>query len=289
MSKKYKAIIFIIISAFCFACMNVFVKLAGDLPSVQKSFFRNLVAVFFALIVIKKNNTNLKINKGDLKYLIARASFGTIGILCNFYAVDHLMVADASMLNKLSPFFVIIFSYFLLKEKIKPYQLVCLLIAFVGAIFVIRPTGLNMNMASLVGICGGMCAGLAYTFVRLLASRGVNGSLIVLFFSTFSCLVVLPAVLINYQPMQAYQLGYLLLAGLAATGGQFGVTLAYSNAPGKEISIYDYSQIIFSTILSFIILGEVPPVISFVGYFLIATASGIMFILNKRNNRQDMQ
>ena len=52
--NRYKGILFIIMSAFCFACMNAFVRLAGDLPSTQKSFFRNLVALFFALILLKK-------------------------------------------------------------------------------------------------------------------------------------------------------------------------------------------------------------------------------------------
>ncbi len=44
MNKKYKGIIYIIISAFCFAFMNMFVHMSGDLPSIQKSFFRNFVA-----------------------------------------------------------------------------------------------------------------------------------------------------------------------------------------------------------------------------------------------------
>ena len=52
--NRYKGILFIIMSAFCFALMNAFVRLAGDLPSTQKSFFRNLVALFFALIIIEK-------------------------------------------------------------------------------------------------------------------------------------------------------------------------------------------------------------------------------------------
>ena len=46
-----------------------------------------------------------------------RSVCGTLGILCNYYAIDHLMLADASILNKLSPFFAILFSFILLKEK----------------------------------------------------------------------------------------------------------------------------------------------------------------------------
>ena len=101
----------IILSAFFFACMNVSVRLAGDLPSVQKSFFRNLVAAFFAVIILAKNHVVPKVQKAYWGPLIMRCTFGTLGILCNYYAIDHLLVADASILNKLSPFFAIIFSF----------------------------------------------------------------------------------------------------------------------------------------------------------------------------------
>ena len=105
MNSRYKGIFFITLSALSFAFMNAFVRLSGDLPSVQKSFFRNLVAFFIALIMIIRSKDGFKIEKGNLKYMILRATFGTVGILCNFYAVDHLVLSDASMLNKMSPFF----------------------------------------------------------------------------------------------------------------------------------------------------------------------------------------
>ena len=54
MNNIRKGMMCIILAAFFFAAMNVFVKLAGDLPSIQKSFFRNLVAALFAFYPIKK-------------------------------------------------------------------------------------------------------------------------------------------------------------------------------------------------------------------------------------------
>ena len=112
MSNHTKGIVCIILSAFCFALMNAFVRLSGDLPSIQKSFFRNAIALLFAAAVLMKNGGSFRWKKGNLPLLLVRAGFGTIGILCNFYAVDHLLLSDASMLNKLSPFFAVIISYF---------------------------------------------------------------------------------------------------------------------------------------------------------------------------------
>ena len=99
-----KGMVMIILSAFFFACMNVSVRLAGDLPSVQKSFFRNLVAAVFAAIILTRKHMVPRVQKQYWGSLFLRCAFGTLGILCNFYAIDHLLVADASILNKLSVF-----------------------------------------------------------------------------------------------------------------------------------------------------------------------------------------
>lgn len=283
MKEKSKAIIYIICSAFCFTFMNIFVRLSGDLPSMQKSFFRNLVAAIIALAIIIKNKDGFHLQKKNLPFFFMRAFFGTIGILCNFYAVDCLTLSNASMLNKMSPFFVLIFSYFILKEKLKPFQVVAVTVAFIGCLFVIKPTFGNIDlMPSLIGLLGGACAGLAYTFVRLLGVRGEKGSSIVLFFSAFSCIVLLPWLIIKGQPMSAKQLLYLLGAGLAAAGGQFSITAAYSHAPGREVSVYDYSQIIFSALLGFVFFGDIPDSLSFVGYALIIGAAVAVFIYNNK-------
>ena len=64
-----------------------------------------------------------------------------------------------------------------------------------------------------------------------------------------------------------------LLAGLCACGGQFFITAAYAKAPAKEISVYDYSQIIFTTAISFIVFHEMPDYLSIIGYCVIVGAA----------------
>jgi len=61
----------------------------------------------------------------------------------------------------------------------------------------------------------------------------------------------------------------LLMAGLSAAGGQFTITAAYSYAPAREISVYDYSQIIFAAIIGFFVFGQVPDLLSWIGYAVI--------------------
>ncbi len=283
MNPKYKGILCIITSAFCFALMNVFVRLAGDVPSMQKSFFRNLVAFFFALAIMRKEHVKFSGDKKNLVYLILRSSFGLMGVLGNFYAVDHLMLADASMLNKMSPFFAILFSFLILKEKISFAQALAVFGAFLGSLLIIRPTGQNLTLfPATIGLLGGLGAGVAYTFVRLLGTRGEKGPFIVCFFSGFSVLALLPVLLFHYSPMSLQQLSCLMAAGLAAAGGQFAITAAYCHAPAREISVYDYSQVIFSAVFGFFLFGQMPDLWSWIGYGVICTMAVWMFLYNKK-------
>ena len=272
-NDKTKGIIYIIISAFFFALMGLFVKLSGDLPIIQKSFFRNAVAMLFALVIIVKNRI-FELPKGkNTKYLLIRSVAGTLGILCNFYAVSKINLADASMLNKLSPFFAVVFSIFILKEKANWKQFLAVTLAFVGALFVMKPTFSFEGLPAFLGFLGGLGAGLAYAYVRKLTQNGFKGPLVIFYFSMFSCVVTLPWLIFDFQPMSPLQWLYLILAGLSASGGQFFITAAYSKAPAKEISVYDYSQIIFTTLLSLVVFGDLPDALSFIGYGIIIMAA----------------
>ncbi len=282
MSNTVKGIICIIISAFCFALMSAFVRLSGDLPSVEKAFFRNAIALIIVLVTIIKKREKLQFTKRDLPILLLRSIFGTIGLLCNFYAVDHLNLADASMMQKLSPFFVIVLSFIILKEKCSIAQWIAVVGAFIGALFIIKPSGDFNNFPAVIAAIGGLGAGSAYTMVRLLGKRKVTPNLIIMAFSGFSCLVCLPFMIVDFKPMTLVQFAILLLAGIFAAGGQFAITRAYIYAPASKISIYDYSQIIFSAVLGFLMFGQIPDALSFVGYAVIIAMALWMFIYNKK-------
>ena len=164
--------------------MNMFVRLSGDIPSIEKSFFRNFVAALMALIIVLKERKEMHITRSDIPLLLLRSATGTVGIFCNFYAVDHLILSDATMLNKMSPFFTLILSLIFLKERISFRTALMVAGAFLGSLFVIKPTFQNADLASsLIGFLGGFGAGAAYTCVRALGKKGVHGPVIVLFFS----------------------------------------------------------------------------------------------------------
>ena len=267
--EKIQGILYIILAGFFFSLMTFFVKCSGNLPTMQKAFFRNAVAMIVSIVLLARSEEGFYIKKSSWPCLFLRSLCGTAGLILNFYAIDRLGLADSNILNKLSPFFAIVMSVFLLKEKANKVEWLSVAIAFIGAIFVIKPSFQITSVYGLIGLLGGLGAGVAYTFVRKLGKQGERGPVIVMCFSTFSCLMTVPFLIMNYVPMSSEQWIFLLLAGAAATGGQLSITKAYTKAPAKEISVFDYSQIVFAALLGFLFLHEIPDCYSIIGYVII--------------------
>lgn len=285
MNPKTKGILYVITAAFGFSMMSVFVHLSGDLPSFQKAFFRNFAAFIVVTLIMLKKRISFVPKKSSIPSLIGRSFFGTMGLVCNFYAIDRLVLADANMLNKLSPFFAIIFSVFLLGEKPSLAQVLGVLTAFAGSILIIKPSLSGyVSFPAIIGALGGLGAGMAYTFVRRLGKNGENSFVIIFFFSAFSCLVCLPFMIMNPEAMSLKSLLCLCGAGVSACIGQFGITRAYIFAPAKEISVYDYSQVLFAAFLGFLFFGQLPDALSVLGYILICGAGITMFFINNRKD-----
>ena len=266
--------------------MSAFVRMAGDLPTFEKAFFRNFVAAIIVFITIITRRIPLRARKEARLYLLLRCVFGTAALVLNFYAIDKLDLADANMLNKLSPFFAIIFSFFLLKEKVRPIQAVVVAGAFLGALLIIKPSGNNLQLIPAVGgFFSGMGAGAAYTCLRKTTGMGVDSRIVVLCFSVFSCLFTLPFIAANFVMPTGRQLLLLILCGVCGAGGQFSITAAYTFAPAREISVYDYFQVIFGALLGFFLFDQLPDALSFLGYAVIILMAVINFIYNNRRFR----
>ncbi|GAA0432915.1 DMT family transporter [Lentibacillus halophilus] len=285
MNNRNKGIILLLVSAFGFSLMAAFVKLSGDIPTVQKTLFRNAVSMMIAFGFVLHYKERLFGKKENQTYLLLRSSLGAAGIVLYFYAIDHLVLSDADMLNKMSPFLTIVFAAIFLKERARLFQTVAIVIAFIGTLFIIKPEFSLQTIPYIAGIFSAVFAAGAYTVLRVLGDKEQYYT-VVFYFSFFTTMVLLPFVIIFYEPMHWQQWVYLLAAGIFATVGQFGITVAYKYAPAKEISIFFYSTVVYSALISIFLFGQIPDIWSVIGYIVIFSASFYMFL---RNNREDSE
>lgn len=285
---KKKGVRLLVLSAFCFALMSVFVRLSGDLPFYQKVLFRNAVSAAVAGLVLLRRRTLPRVPRGCGVPLAFRSVCGLISVFCNYYAIDHLMLANSNSLSKLSPFFAILFAALVLKERVDKTQMACIALALAGSMFLIFPNMETLGVSAAIGLLGGVMSGGAHVALRALRRRGgIDGSTIVFVFSGASTLVVLVPNLLFWTPMTARQVVCLLLAGSSCAAAQYALTGAYCYAAPKDISIYDSTQILFSGLLGYLIFGQVPGLTSWIAYLLIASASVLLFLYYRREGRRN--
>lgn len=268
MKSKTKGIIYIILSAFFFSIMAASVKAIPKIPTMEKMFFRNLFGIIPIIIISYKNNVSLKPN--NTKLIVFRSILGLLGIYAYYTAIELLKLADAVIINKLSPFFVLIFSVLLLKEKITKKQLVALVLALIGAAFVIKPDFNYTIVPGLIGLSSAMLAGAAYTAVRKLSETD-HPNTIVFYFSAIVMIGTIPSMLFsgNFVMPNLQQAGILMILSLSAISAQLLMTNGYRHAQASELAIYSYVNIIFSMIFGIIIWSEFPDVFTIIGAALI--------------------
>lgn len=264
--------VFMLLSGLSFAMMGASVKFAGDLPLAVKVFFRNLVTLGITGIMAAGLRENPLGPTRYLKLLVLRSVAGLIGVFLYFLALGEMNLADASLLNKTSPFFVAAFAALFLGEKLTRTVVIALVVAFVGAMLVIKPSFDAAALPAFAGLGSGLCAGVAYTTVRGLKGK-VSPTRIIFTFSMISCAAMLPFLIATPPSPTSEQWLALIGTGIFAAGGQYGLTFAYHYARAARISIFSYLHVLFALLVGYLFWGERPDLLSILGGVLIVAAA----------------
>lgn len=279
MQNRTKGIILIMLSALFFALMAATVKSLNSIPVAQKIFFRNFIGLLIASYIVVKRKESFKGN--NKKFLVLRSLFGLLGVAAYFYSLSRLSLADAVILNKMSPFFVLILSAIFLNERIGKSQAISLILALTGATLVIKPQFNLKILPALIGLSSSLFAGAAYTTIRHLRHSD-SPQTIIFYFTLFSTVTMIPFMILGQFAIPSfYEFTRLLLLGAFATTAQFLMTYAYKYAPAGELSIYTYINIVFSTIIGLIIWHEIPDILTVLGGALIIAGGFTNYYSNK--------
>jgi drug/metabolite transporter (DMT)-like permease len=267
-----RAVAMICLAGVSFSLVGVAVRMSGDVPVYEKVFFRSIVSLVATALIAIRARENPFVRDGRARILIIRGVFGTIGMTLYFFALQHLTLADATILNKLSPFFVALFAVLFLRERLSRHAVPALLCAFAGAALVIKPQLDLAAVPATAGLLSAAASGAAYTVVRFLRGK-VSPYRVVFFFALVSTVAMVPPMVVSYVAPTGRELAYLLGAGVFATTGQIFLTLAYHQAPATKISIYNYAHVLFAFLAGLALWGEVPDAVSIAGAGLIVVAA----------------
>jgi drug/metabolite transporter (DMT)-like permease len=295
---RYKGILFMLLAGLGFSLMGGSAKLLkGTFNAGQLVFFRNLIgAVGLTAAFIAKPPVS---RGGKFHWLIFRGFMGTVALYTLLYCILHLPLSTAMTYNLTSAVFIALFSFLLFKEYHGPAVLVAVVVGFIGMLLVYKPNMHYPWFYHAVGLLSGIISAIAYITLGKLApyydARVIVSSFIFCGLVIPSLLMVVGRLLhlpyddfffIRWTWPEGVQWIYILWLGLAALFGQYFVTKAYGADKAGIVSVFGYSNIIFSVFIGLTLGDPFPGVMSWAGICCIIL-SGALISVVKRGARLD--
>ena len=268
---------YMLLSALGFALMAACVKLVSQqgIPVLEIVAARALVSLALSFADIKRKNLSLW---GNQKWLLfSRGFVGSLALMCVYYAIATMPLAEATVIQYLHPAFTAILAFLFLKEAIQRSTLLCIILSFSGLILIVRPDflfGLNHDSLPMLSLCaallGALGSAIAYVLVRKLSATE-DTSVIIFYFPLIALPVSLIALGENFVMPTGTDWGLLLLVGVFTQIGQIGLTKAMQTEVASKATAYSYIQVLFATLLGWLLFAEIPGIYTWLG-------GGLVFI-----------
>lgn len=267
---------FMLLSALGFSLMSACVKYVSihGIPVFEIVAARALVSLIISYLDVKRKG--ISIWGTHKKLLIARGSLGTLALMCVYYALTTLPLAEATVLQYTYPVFTAVLGWLVLKEKISGATFTCISLSILGLIVMVSPN-FSANLTDelpifsvLIALLGASASSVAYIVVKTLSTKE-DSSVIIFYFPMIALPVSLVMMLINnsFVMPDIWLIGVLILLGIFTQVGQFALTKAMQSQAASKASAYSYVQIVFSTLLGFILFSEIPSLWTYLGGGLI--------------------
>lgn len=259
--------------------MNVFIKQLSHLPAMEVVFFRCLISMVACFIGLRSTKVSILGNNHLLLFL--RGTSGTIALYCFFLTIQNVPLASGVTLSYLSPVFTTVLAIFFLGESVRAIQWLFFGMSFLG-VFIIK--GFDANFPTfyfLTGMTAAFFSGVAYNLVRTMKERE-NPLVIVLHFQFVGVGAGFIACLFNWVTPTGWDWVYLAATGILTQMGQVYLTHALQSDRVANVSIINYTGIIYALILGWLVFGEVYSLQTLLGIGLVVSGVAASIIYGKR-------
>lgn len=280
---------YMLLSALGFALMAACVKQASHygIPVLEIVAFRALISLLLSYWDIKRKGLSAWGNNKPL--LIARGTAGALALICIYYAISTLPLAEATILQYLHPVFTAVLALLFLKEAIQRSTLCCIVLSLLGLLVLLQPglaqplfvqtetphtgvlqtDGREFSWISYgAALAGALGSAIAYILVRRL-SQSEDTSVIIFYFPFIALPISLLLLGDNFVIPTLEALLVLICVGVFTQLGQVGLTKAMQTETAGKATAYSYVQVIFSIVLGVVFFAEVPDERTWIGGGLI--------------------
>ena len=245
----------LIVSCFLFSVLAALIKYnASFIHPTEQAFFRNLFGIFLMLPFFLRQNKLVNF-KSNYRLLFLRGFFGGITMILLFYAYTLIPLSQAMAISFSTPLFIYFGGIFFLKENTDKQKTFYMLLGFVLTLVIIRPD-LKLQIGSIFAIISSITHAIAGLIVKKLSE---TENVLTLMFSLvliMTPITFLPSLYVWDTPSNFFVFFLLIIIATTATLGNFFWTKAISLTTLTNLMPFDFSKLIFATILGVIFFEE---------------------------------
>jgi drug/metabolite transporter (DMT)-like permease len=285
-----KAVLLKLVSAFLFACMSVLVRYLGErYPVGEVVFFRSAFAILPVVVIYAwRGELEAAIRTGRPFAHVGRGLTAVGAMFCNFSSLARLPVVDATAISFVSPLITVALSAVILKERVRIYRWTAVIVGFIGVLVMLAPrldigqsaTAATGAVGAALGLMGAFFSAGSTVQTRALTASETTSS-IVLYFSLFCAIGGLLTWPFGWVTPTWPELTALVTIGIFGGLAHIFLTESYRHAPASLVAPFDYTSMLWALLLGFVVFGEVPSWLVFIGAGIIAGA-GLFVIWRER-------
>ena len=266
---------FMVLAALAFALMSAAVKVASrDVPTTMVVFFRNVVALVWLAPWAWQQGARGLATRQFPGHLV-RALAGLASMASFFFAIGHMRLADAVLLNQSFPLFLPMAESIWTRDPIPGSVWGSLLLGFLGIVLILKPGSELFSVVALIGVASAVLAAVAQVGIRRL-TRTDPVPRIVFYFALIAASITALALPFAWRMPTWPTIIALVSTGTFATIGQLAVTRGYAHAPAALVGPFIYTGVVFAALLDWILWRSLPDPLFVPGALLVAAAGARM-------------
>ncbi|WP_058310348.1 DMT family transporter [Shimia thalassica] len=254
-TRPVMGVFWMLITGLCFVAVTALVKYLGPrVPAAEAAFLRYLLGLVFLLPMIRPI-LNARLTRRQVGLFGLRGVVHTLGVICWFYAMTQIPIAEVTAMNYLSPVYVTIGAALFLGEKLATRRILAVVVALVGALIILRPGFREVNSGHMAMLFTAVMFAVGYLIAKVMSDE-VSPVVVVGMLSITVTIGLAPVAAAVWVTPTLGDL--LILFGVAcfATAGHFTMTLAFAAAPITVTQPVTFLQLVWAVLLGWLVFAE---------------------------------
>ncbi|MEB3420874.1 DMT family transporter [Salipiger marinus] len=250
-----RGIFWMIVTGLCFVGVTALVKLlAGRVPAAESAFLRYLLGLVF-LVPMWRSIRGMRLTPRQWRLSALRGITHTIGVICWFFAMSRIPMAEVTAMNYLTPVYVTILAVFVLQERLAIRRILAIVAALGGALLILRPGFRELDPGHFAMLATALLFSVSYLIAKIITDE-LSPAAVVALLSVSVTIGLAPFAAAVWVTPTWSDLAVLFGVACFATGGHYAMTLAFAAAPVTVTQPVTFLQLVWSVLVGAIFFAE---------------------------------